>query len=158
MVKSPKAKGHSHSSCISKAKSRFQSHLKLRGKSLGCNDEPILTFLLANHKAFGAYDIVEHVSKLGKRVQAIQVYRSLDKLMELGVVHKLRTKNAFIACFGEGECVSQQFFICDVCDDVSEIQSNKLNTSIQDAARKNDFSVKLPSVEVLGICSECGIT
>ena len=149
---------HSHSHCISKAKTRFRSHLNLKDKSLGRIDEPILSFLLDNHRAFGAYDIVEYVSKLGKRVQATQVYRSLENLMELGVVHKLKTKNAFIACFGDGECTSQQFFICDVCDDVSEIQSKNLSASIQDIAKKNKFTIKLPSIEILGVCSECSST
>ena len=146
---------HSHSRCVSKAKSRLHSHLKLKEKSLGRIDEPILSFLLVNHRAFGAYDIVEYVSKLGKRVQATQVYRSLENLMELGVVHKLKTKNAFIACFGDGECISQQFFICDVCDGVSEIQSKNLSASIQDIAKKNKFTINLPSIEILGVCAEC---
>ena len=149
---------HSHSRCVSKAKSRFRSHLKLKEKSLGRIDEPILSFLLDIHRAFGAYDIVEYVSKLGKRVQATQVYRSLENLMELGVVHKLKTKNAFIACFGDGECISQQFFICDVCDGVSEIQSKNFSTAIQDIAKKNKFTIKLPSIEILGVCSECSST
>ena len=158
MSKPSKPIDHSHASLVSQAKMRFESHLKSRGKSLGRNDEPILSLLLSNHRAFGAYEIVEQLSKMGKRVQAVQVYRSLEKLIELGAVHKLRTKNAFIACFEDGDCNTQQFFICDVCDDVSEIQSQKLDSSIQDAARQNDFSVKLPSIEILGICSECATT
>ena len=158
MPKPSKPNNHSHASCVSKAKVRFESYLKSKGKSLGRNDEPILSLLLSNHRAFGAYEIVEQLSKMGKRVQAVQVYRSLEKLIEFGAVHKLRTKNAFVACFEDGVCNSQQFFICDVCDDVSEIQSQTLDNTIQDAARKRDFSVKLPSIEILGVCSECANT
>ena len=155
MRKPSKPNDPNHASFISNAKSRFESHLKSKGKSLGRNDEPILSLLLANHRAFGAYEIVEQLSKMGKRVQAIQVYRSLEKLIEFGAVHKLRTKNAFVACFEDGVCNSQQFFICDVG---SEIQSQTLDNTIQDAARKRDFSVKLPSIEILGVCSECANT
>jgi len=158
MPKPSKPNDSIHASLISKAKARFESHLKSKGKSLGRNDEPILSLLLANHRAFGAYEIAEQLSKMGKRVQAVQVYRSLEKLIEFGAVHKLRTKNAFVACFEDGVCNSQQFFICDVCDDVSEIQSQKLDNTIQDAARRRDFSVKLPSIEILGVCSECANT
>ena len=79
MRKPSKPNNHSHASCVSKAKVRFESYLKSKGKSLGRNDEPILSLLLANHRAFGAYEIVEQLSKMGKRVQAIQVYRSLEK-------------------------------------------------------------------------------
>ena len=158
MRKPSKPNDPNHASFISNAKSRFESHLKSKGKSLGRNDEPILSLLLANHRAFGAYEIVEQLSKMGKRVQAVQVYRSLEKLIEFGAVHKLRTKNAFVACFEDGVCNSQQFFICDVCDDVSEIQSQTLDNTIQDAARRRDFSVKLPSIEILGVCSECANT
>jgi len=146
---------HRHNHCISKAKTRFIDQLKKMGKSIGRNDEPVLNLLLSNHRIFSAYDIAERISELGKRVQPIQIYRSLDKLMALGLVHRLSTKNGFIACYEDGECVTGQFLICTECESVKEIDSQLLDKEIKGSAKKNNFSVASKSIEVLGLCGNC---
>ena len=146
---------HRHNHCISKAKSRFIDRLKKMGKSIGRNDEPVLNLLLSNHRIFSAYDIAETISKVGKRVQPIQIYRSLEKLMALGLVHRLSTKNGFIACYEDGECVTGQFLICTECESVKEIDSQLLDKEIKGSAKKNNFSVASKSIEVLGLCGNC---
>ena len=143
---------HRHNYCISKAKTRFIDRLKKMGKSIGRNDEPVLNLLLSNHRIFSAYDIAERISELGKRVQPIQIYRSLDKLMALGLVHRLSTKNGFIACYEDGECVTGQFLICTECESVKEIDSQLLDKEIKGSAKKNNYSVASKSIEVLGLC------
>ena len=146
---------HRHNHCISKAKTRFIDQLKKMGKSIGRNDEPVLNLLLSNHRIFSAYDIAETISELGKRVQPIQIYRSLEKLMALGLVHRLSTKNGFIACYEDGECATGQFLICTECESVKEIDSQLINREISDSAQENSFSIANKSVEVLGLCSNC---
>ena len=146
---------HRHNHCISKAKTRFIDRLKKMGKSIGRNDEPVLNLLLSNHRIFSAYDIAERISELGKRVQPIQIYRSLEKLMALGLVHRLSTKNGFIACYEDGECVTGQFLICTECESVKEIDSQLLDKEIKGSAKKNNFSVASKSIEVLGLCGNC---
>ena len=146
---------HQHNHCISKAKTRFIDQLKKMGKSIGRNDEPVLNLLLSNHRIFSAYDIAETISELGKRVQPIQIYRSLEKLMALGLVHRLSTKNGFIACYEDGECATGQFLICTECESVKEIDSQLLDNEIQGSAQENNFSIASKSIEVLGLCVNC---
>ena len=146
---------HRHNHCISKAKTRFIDQLKKMGKSIGRNDEPVLNLLLSNHRIFSAYDIAETISELGKRVQPIQIYRSLEKLMALGLVHRLSTKNGFIACYEDGECATGQFLICTECESVKEIDSQLINREIHDSAQENSFSIGSKSIEVLGVCGNC---
>ena len=146
---------HRHNHCISKAKTRFIERLKKMGKSIGRNDEPVLNLLLSNHRIFSAYDIAETISELGKRVQPIQIYRSLEKLMALGLVHRLSTKNGFIACYEDGECATGQFLICTECESVKEIDSQLLDKEIKGSAKKNNFSIASKSIEVLGLCVNC---
>jgi Fur family zinc uptake transcriptional regulator len=149
---------HEHNRCVSKAKDRFIDRLKQLGKSIGINDEPVLHLLLSNHRAFSAYDIAETLSKMGKRLQPIQIYRSLEKLMTLGVVHRLDTKNGFIACYNDGDCISGQFLICSECDGVTEMNNDRLETEIQSSAKKNNFLIGSKTVEVLGLCKNCYAT
>ena len=54
--------------------------------------------LLKNTKGpLSAYDILDKLHNFGFRAP-LQVYRALDILIELGLVHRLETLNAFVAC------------------------------------------------------------
>jgi Fur family zinc uptake transcriptional regulator len=75
--------------------------------------------------------------------------------MALGAVHRLSTKNRFVACYEDGNCTAGQFLICDKCDSVQEIDSKLLDKEIQDLAQKNNFSISRKSVEVQGLCNNC---
>ncbi len=44
-----------------------------------------------------AYDILDKLRADGFRAP-LQVYRALDKLVEYGMVHRLESLNAFVAC------------------------------------------------------------
>ena len=115
----------------------------------------MLHLLLRNHQAFTAYDIAETISKPGKRVQPIQVYRSLEKLISLNVVHRIATVNGFIACYKEEKCAAGQFLICTKCENVTEMNNHLLEREIQNSARTNSFSILSKNVEVLGLCNDC---
>ena len=51
-----------------------------------------------HHKPLGAYDLAELLGPKGRRLAPITVYRALDFLMEQGLVHRLASQNAYIAC------------------------------------------------------------
>ncbi len=144
-----------HTKCVSKAKARFYNRLKLHGKSMGSHDERVMNLLLSNHQYLSAYDIADKISNKGKRLQAVQVYRSLEKLIDLGVVHKISTKNSYMACFQEGECASGKFLICTQCESVKEIKNDLLETEIKASAEKNRFSIDKQTIEIVGLCSQC---
>lgn len=144
-----------HKQCVSKAKIRFNNRLKQYGQSIGTYDEPVMELLLSDHRCLSAYDIADKVSEAGKRVQPVQIYRSLEKLMNLGVVHRISTKNSYIACYEEGDCKTGQFLICTECKKVKEVESNLIENEITASAEKNRFSITSQTIEVLGLCAKC---
>jgi Fur family zinc uptake transcriptional regulator len=144
-----------HKQCVSKAKIRFNNRLKQYGQSIGTYDEPVMELLLSDHRCLSAYDIADKVSEAGKRVQPVQIYRSLEKLMNLGVVHRISTKNSYIACYEEGDCKTGQFLICTECKKVKEVESNLIENEITASAEKNRFLITSQTIEVLGLCAKC---
>ena len=144
-----------HKQCVSKAKIRFNNRLKQLGQSIGTYDKPVMKLLLSDHRCLSAYDIADKVSEAGKRVQPVQIYRSLEKLMNLGVVHRISTKNSYIACYEEGDCKTGQFLICTECKKVKEVESNLIENEITASAEKNRFSITSQTIEVLGLCAKC---
>jgi len=75
--------------------------------------------------------------------------------MDMGVVHRLFSRNGFIACYEDGDCSSGQFLICTECDSVEEIENKLIDNEIEKSAQENNFSIINKSVEVLGQCNSC---
>ncbi len=96
-------------------------------KPLSKNQKIILEYIQKNKKPVKAYSILSNVQKKGINAPP-QVYRALDKLIEIGKIHKVESQNSFVAC-KTSDCETPHataFSICDSCDEVSEINDPKL--------------------------------
>ena len=90
------------------------------------HQEMVLKLLEKSVEPLKAYSILFNLSEHGVKAP-LQVYRALDKLMEIGKVHKIESKNAFVACINSN-CTANSnaaFTICEKCDVISEIHNNK---------------------------------
>jgi len=64
---------------------------------LSKNQQIIFDFIEKAKEPLKAYSILFNVQKKGIKAP-LQVYRALDKLVEIGKIHKVESRNAFIAC------------------------------------------------------------
>jgi len=127
-----------------------------RGQRLTPTRRRVLAALLGSHKPLGAYEIIERLAPRGPRPAPITAYRALDFLRENGLVHRIESRNAFIACVHnhvDGELVV--FMICERCDAVGEASSPDVATTLTAAARGAGFTPRSPVIEIGGICSHC---
>jgi Fur family zinc uptake transcriptional regulator len=83
------------------------------------------------------------------------VYRTLDFLLEFGLIHKIESTNAFVACHHFDCTHPVQFLICDTCGDVKEIQSEGLKDTLDKQAQTVGFSVVKQTIEAHGTCVIC---
>lgn len=103
-----------------------------------------------------AYAILDLLRDDGFRAP-LQVYRALEKLMEFGLVHKLESLNAFVACRHD-ECESSEpaaFMICEECESVSELGDSALTSHLGKLANTQEFALKHTTVELHGRCKNC---
>ncbi|MEX3009785.1 Fur family transcriptional regulator [Hoeflea sp. TYP-13] len=103
-----------------------------------------------------AYAILDGLRDHGIRAP-LQVYRALDKLLELGLVHRLESLNSFVAC-QHPECESRDtmvFAICMKCEKVSELADDRLEAQLKSLALKDGFSMNAATIELRGVCKEC---
>jgi Fur family zinc uptake transcriptional regulator len=115
-----------------------------------------LDVLEAAGKPLGAYDMMELLGKDGRRPAPISVYRALDFLVEHGYVHRLASRNAFLACAQRHKAHDPvAFLICDNCGRVDEATSAKLATSLGEVAEKSGFIPRAEVIEIAGRCSQC---
>ena len=129
----------------------------------------VLAALLASHKPLGAYEIIDRMaapkgshsgshsgSHPGPRPAPITAYRALEFLRENGLVHRIESRNAFIACVhnhAAGALVV--FLICERCGAVGEASSAEVTSTLTSAARAAGFTPKSPVIEISGICTHC---
>jgi Fur family zinc uptake transcriptional regulator len=114
--------------------------------------------LTGSSQAMGAYELIDALAALGhKRLAPISVYRTLDFLLEAGLVHKIESRNAFVACphlHAADEVVI--FMICESCGRVQEATSDAVTKAIGDVAKANRFTLKSQIIEMQGRCGACG--
>jgi len=123
---------------------------------LSFNQETVHKLLQASDKPLKAYNILFETQKLGIK-SPTQVYRALDKLIELGKVHKIESKNAFVACRSSDCEISKAtaFSICESCEMVDEISDAKLSKYLSSFNHRKGMKFKRFNLEFFGLCKKC---
>ena len=146
------AKGHDHAHNHAHGSSHGQVHA-----SLTPGRRRILDILEEAGQPLGAYEMIDRLAAAnGKRPAPISIYRALDFLVDQGLVHRLASRNAFMAC-GQAHQAHEMvaFLICDVCGLVSEAASQPMRKSLTALAQKIGFSARDQIIEVTGRCAAC---
>src|SRR5262245_2973299 len=150
------APGHDHNRCSNDAMAFAEAVCLERGQRLTTIRRNVLDELLVSHKPLGAYEIIDRLAARGARPAPITAYRALEFLRENGLVHRIESRNAFVACVhnhAAGELVV--FMICEHCGTVGEASSAELAATLASAARSADFAPKSPVIEITGVCTHC---
>ena len=125
-------------------------------ENLTKNQQSVLSLLEGSKEPLKAYAILFNIQNKGIK-SPLQVYRALDKLIEIGKVHKIESKNSYIACNNEN-CTSKtstSFLICEVCDKVTEIKKNNLSTYFSKLSENSNFIYTKHNLEIYGSCKAC---
>ena len=147
---------HDHDRCSTDAMAVAEALCLERGQRLTPIRRKVLAALLGSHKPLGAYEIIDRLAPKGPRPAPITAYRALEFLRENGLVHRIESRNAFIACVhnhAAGELVV--FLICERCGAVGEASSLDVTATLTAAARAAGFKPKSPVIELTGICTHC---
>lgn len=117
--------------------------------------EKIYALLLKQQGAVGAYELLDTLKLTEANAKPATVYRTLDFLLEFGLIHKIESTNAFVACHHFDCNHPVQFLICDTCGDVKEIQSKGLKETLDKQALSVGFNVVKQTIEAHGTCDNC---
>lgn len=146
---------HDHAACVADALAAAEARCAKDGLRLTPVRRKVLELLLQEHRALGAYAILDLLAEAGFGSQPPVAYRALDFLAEHGFVHKIEKLNAFVACAHPTEHHSPAFMICRLCDSVAEARSTPVRGELGAAARAAGFRIEKAVVEAEGICPTC---
>ena len=124
--------------------------------NLSKNQQIIFDLIDRSPEPLKAYTILYNVQKKGINAPP-QVYRALDKLVEIGKIHKIESKNAFVACKNSDCEISKAtaFSICESCEVVDEISDVKLSKYLSSFNHKKGMKFKRFNLEFFGLCKKC---
>jgi Fur family transcriptional regulator, zinc uptake regulator len=123
---------------------------------LSKNQQIIFDFIKKANEPLKAYSILFNVQKKGIKAP-LQVYRALDKLVEIGKIHKVESRNAFIACKSSSCEISKAtaFSICTKCENISEINNPKLSKYLSNFESNDEMKYNKYNLEFFGLCKKC---
>jgi len=123
---------------------------------LSKNQQIVLEIIERAKEPLKAYSILFNVQKKGINAPQ-QIYRALDKLIEIGKIHKIESKNAFVACKNANCEVSKAtaFSICESCEKVEELNDLKLSKYLSSYSDKTGMKYKKYNLEFFGLCKNC---
>jgi Fur family zinc uptake transcriptional regulator len=134
-------------------------------KTLSGQVETIWQVVAQATKPLSAYDILDRLRLKGVRSPPT-VYRALKTLEARGLVHRIESMNAFVACAaGCGHSVNAKrrrgddhmsaFAICRSCGRVEELSAPALDSVLSKAAKGFLQKTEKHSVEITGLCTKC---
>lgn len=153
----PCAHAAEHAARAPQAIAEAEAACAARGLRLTPIRRQVLEALYATHRPLSAYDLIDALGGEGqKRLAPVTIYRALDFLLENAFVHRLESRNAFIACpfhHAPGDLVV--FMICEQCGGVDEAVSDELRRTLAQLARRQGFTPHARVIELAGSCAHC---
>ncbi len=151
------APDHDHARCTAEVIAHAETLCRERHQRLTPMRRQVLEVLAESHKPLGAYEIMERIPDA--RPAPITIYRALDFLIEHGLVHRIESRNAFLACVHNHEVGALvAFLICERCGAAGEAPAAAISQTVASAARSIGFSPKMSVIEITGVCAHCRTT
>ena len=128
----------------------------MRSKStdLSPHSKKVLDLLAKSSKPLSAYDILDALRPSGIKAPPT-VYRALEALIERGLVHRIESINAFVACHSDHKEHNAKFAVCRACGTAVEIHDPRLTSFINNLAKKLEFHIEREVLELSGLCNNC---
>jgi len=148
-------KGHDHDRCVNSALKQAEKVCMEENARFTDMRRKVFTLIWQSHKAVTAYELLDALTSEGQRVQPPTVYRALEFLTDLGLVHRIESLNAYFGCdLPDCEHLGQ-YFICTQCGRVAEAVNEDMSNAVLKAAAQVGFSIQATTVEIKGLCHDC---
>ena len=127
--------------------------------------QQIYELVLQAKQPVGAYDLItqlqqrrsleESSEQQTKNVAPPTVYRSLEFLLQQGLIHQLTSINAYVPCCHPRAQHAAAFLICEYCQRVQECSSLPVQEMMSFAEKDVGFKVARSVIELSGRCQAC---
>lgn len=112
--------------------------------------------LLASDRPLSAYELIGRLEdREHRKIAPLTVYRHLKFLIRVGLVHRLESKQSYLACDHPEDAHESQYLLCSACGRVDELESKQLWNLLNKLTDQRGFVTTNTVVEVTGLCNDC---
>jgi len=124
------------------------------GERLTTPRRRVLELLLAAGRPIKAYDLIADFGVDGRAAKPPTVYRALEFLERTGLIHRIASISAYVACAHDDDDHAAAFLICDCCGDTREI-APPARELLANRAAESGYRLERVTVEAHGLCQAC---
>ena len=112
--------------------------------------------LLTTERPVTAYELIALLEdRQQRKIAPLTVYRHLEFLIRVGLVHRLESTQSYLPCDHPEHTHESQYLLCSSCGCADEVESKSLETLVRDIADQRGFQPESTIVEVKGLCEDC---
>lgn len=133
-----------------------ESRCAERGERLTSARLAAYEVLCASDRPLSAYALIGLLQeRQNRKIAPTTVYRHLDFLMRVGLVHRLESTNTYLPCDHPEQAHESQYLLCSGCGHVDEIESRRIGALLKEIAHKHGFQAENAVIELKGVCGSC---
>jgi Fur family zinc uptake transcriptional regulator len=119
------------------------------------NQQEILSCLRSAAEPLGGYEILDRV-RGGGIAYPTSVYRALHDLIRVGLVHRIKSLDSFVACTHPNGGHQTGFLICSGCRKVIELPLLSPQQDLLETVFQGEIKIEhIVSLEFAGRCRAC---
>jgi Fe2+ or Zn2+ uptake regulation protein len=107
------------------------------------------------NRPISAYDLQSLLEENGERLEAASIYRILQTLHDLGLVHFVHSANGYIACRQPETRGCHHHIVCVQCGETAEFTGDIVHEIEHRIAHQTGFEVDTHILEFSGLCTKC---
>ena len=114
----------------------------------------LVRYVFSQHNHFDAEILIEDLKKAGLRVSRATVYRTLNKLVDAGMLRRLEfgPRTFFEHDYGYPQ---HEHLVCQKCGRIIEFQNPAIDAQLREVCAEHQFQATGHTLVVRGTCSEC---
>lgn len=136
-----------------------QARCLAQGIRLTSIRKQVLELLLRHEGGVKAYQLLDEMKAVHEQSTPPTVYRALEFLQDAGLVHRLDSLNAYVACHIEqSQHQHGLLLVCPICHAVSEIDDPEICHLLADRVRLAGYQLDGDCLEIKALCGSCANT
>jgi Fur family zinc uptake transcriptional regulator len=128
---------------------------RARGRRFTQQRRAVLEKLLQTGRPVTAYELLDLVRPDDPAMTSASIYRSLEFLIGMGLVHRLDSTRSFVACDHPDHPHAGHFLICRECGTVVEADDRRIAQATESLGERHGFKLDHRTVELTGVCGAC---
>lgn len=132
-----------------------EKYCAARGAKLTEIRRQVLELVLRYPDVIKAYDVLADLQRIRSNAAPPTVYRALDFLVEMGILHRTESLNGFVFCPHFADEHSAVILSCRACGHVEETHAEAQFQQLRAFCKAQDFELGTEALVLSGLCREC---